>query len=325
MKLDVAIERFPIRGRFAIARGARTDAEVVVATLKADGLTGRGECVPYARYGETPQGVAVAIAAMADRIEGLDRKALQTAMPAGAARNALDCALIDLDCKRAGVDAAQLLSVDPGSGHILTGYTISLDTPQAMARAALDAARFPLLKIKLGGAGDGERLAAIRAALPQTRLIVDANEAWSPQSLETMLAACADHAVELVEQPLPAGGDAALTPGRHPFAICADESVHDLASLDAIADRYDAINVKLDKTGGLTHALTLIAAARARGLKVMVGCMLGTSLGAAPALVAARLADWVDLDGPLLLASDRSPAITYQDGRLLDPARGLWG
>lgn len=326
MHARVMIETFPIRGRFSISRGARTEAEVVRVELAAEGFTGHGECVPYLRYGETAKGVAEQIeAVMAAHPISLERRVLEEIMPAGAARNALDCALIDLEAQVLGVSAAQLLGLPQKAAALTTAFTISLDSPQAMARAAQNAASFPILKLKLGGEGDAERLAAIRGVVPRARLIVDANEAWSAAALPRLLACCDLYGVELVEQPLAANADAVLTRGRQAISLCADESIHDLASLDGVAERYDAINVKLDKTGGLTHALALIAAARARDLKIMVGCMLGTSLGVAPALLAARLADWVDLDGPLLLASDRTPSVIYEKGLLVDDAPRLWG
>lgn len=326
MRFDVRAETFPIRGRFSISRGAKTVAEVVVTELTAHGFVGRGECVPYARYGETVAGVMRDIANIAADLPELpDLKALEKHMPPGAARNGLDCALVDLHCQINGVPATQLLGLEPTEHEVVTAYTISLDTPPAMALAAETAKDYPLLKIKLGGTGDQDRLAAIRAAAPNARLIGDANEGWSGQELDEMLSTCAHYGVEMVEQPLPAGADQMLVAGRAEPLLCADESVHDLSSLDAIVGHYDAINVKLDKTGGITDALDLIRAARERGLKVMVGCMLGTSLGVAPALSAAGLADWVDLDGPLLLAEDRIPGVVYERGRLIDRAEALWG
>ena len=323
-KLTVSVERFPIRGAFTIARGSKTEAVVVTAEIRDGGAVGRGECVPYARYGESVEGVAAAIDAMRAAVtNGLDRETLQKLMPAGAARNAIDCALWDLDAKRSGRRAFEAAGV-PAPSPILTAYTISLDTPEAMANAAARSGH-DLLKLKLGAEGDGERLAAIRAAAPHTRLIVDANEGWSAGDLAANLAACARAGVELVEQPLPAADDALLAEIAHPVAICADESVHGLDTLPQLVGRYDAINVKLDKTGGLTEALALAKAARAAGIDIMVGCMVATSRAMAPALLLAGLARFVDLDGPLLLARDREPCLRYVGSRISPPEPELWG
>ncbi|OYZ80105.1 MAG: dipeptide epimerase, partial [Rhizobiales bacterium 24-66-13] len=304
--LTVEIERFPIAGTFTISRGSKTEAVVVVAQLRHGGHVGRGECVPYARYGETVQGVANALRALAPELDaGLDRTGLQTRLPAGAARNALDCAFWDLEAKQAGVPA-HILAGLPSPAPLTTAFTLSLDTPTAMATAAAAAGR-PLLKLKFGGAGDVERIAAVRAAVPGTRLIVDANESWRTDDLVTNLEACARAGVELIEQPLPADDDAALARVAHIVPICADESVHDRAGLAELRTRYDAVNIKLDKTGGLTEALALAGAAKAQGFTLMVGCMLASSLAMAPAMLVAQLAQVVDLDGPLLLARDREP------------------
>ncbi len=322
--LAVRSERWPIAGAFTISRGAKTVAEVVVAELTDGTVTGRGECVPYPRYGETVAGVAAAIEGLRGAIsQGLDRAALQQAMPAGAARNALDCAFIDLEAKRSGRAAHDVLGVAAPEPR-LTAYTISLGTPDQMAAAAAAAGR-PLLKVKLGGAGDGERIAAVRRAAPRAELIVDANEAWDPSNLAANLAACAAAGVTLIEQPLPAADDAALGTIARPIPVCADESVHDQASLAALAGKYDAVNIKLDKTGGLTEALALATAARHMGFDVMVGCMVCTSLSIAPAMLVAQSARVVDLDGPLLLANDRPHGLRY-DGSIVHPAtRALWG
>jgi L-Ala-D/L-Glu epimerase len=325
MKLSVAIEHWPIREAFTISRGAKREAVVVVATLSDGTHIGRGECVPYARYGESVEAVAAAIQACAGPLaDGLTRAGLGDLMPPGAARNALDCALWDLEAKRTRRRAAQLAGVGP-LRPVLTAYTISLDKPEAMAAKACAAAAFPLLKLKLGGAGDAERLAAVRAATPQARLIADANEAWQAHETESLLAAAAAAGVELVEQPLPAGNDAMLVEIARPVPVCADESVHDRASLAALADRYDAVNIKLDKSGGLTEALHVADEARALGLKIMVGCMVSTSLAMAPALLLAQDADFVDLDGPLLLARDRTPGLAYDGATVFPPLPALWG
>ena len=323
--LRVCCERWPIAGVFTISRGSKTEAEVVVAELTDGAFTGRGECTPYPRYGETVPGVVAAIAGFADAIErGLDRVALQSALPAGAARNALDCAFIDLESKRASRPAHELLGVAP-PGPRLTAYTISFGPPDRMAQAAAAAATRPLLKIKLGGVGDPERIAAIRNAAPAAELIVDANEGWHPDDLAANLAACAAAGVTLIEQPLPAAADAALATTARTVSICADESVHDRGTLRALVGKYDAINIKLDKAGGLTEALALAADARALGFELMVGCMVATSLAIAPALLVATYARVVDLDGPLLLARDRPDGLRY-DGSTVHPASGaLWG
>ncbi|HEU4519903.1 MAG TPA: N-acetyl-D-Glu racemase DgcA [Microvirga sp.] len=324
--LSVAVERFPIAGAFTIARGSKTEAVVVTATIRDGEAAGRGECVPYARYGETVEGVAAAVEALRPRVEaGLTREALQAAMPAGAARNALDCALWDLDAKRSGIRAHLTAGVTRWP-PATTAYTISLGSPAAMAEAAARAADRPILKVKLGGPeGDVERIAAIRRAAPGATLIADANEGWRADTLAAHLAACADAGVALVEQPLPAQDDAALDGLRRPVPICADESVHDRAGLDRLVGRYDAVNVKLDKTGGLTEALALADAAQERGLALMIGCMVGTSLAMAPALVLAPRARFVDLDGPLLLARDREPGLTYEGSVVYPPSPALWG
>ena len=318
------IERFPIAGSFTISRGSKTEAVVVVAELHQNGHVGRGECVPYARYGESVEGVCALIESLAPEIAaGLDRAALQTRLPAGAARNALDCAFWDLEAKTSGIPAFRSAGV-PAPRPLITAFTLSLDTPEAMARAAV-AAKRPLLKLKFGAEGDAQRLAAIRAAVPQARLIVDANEGWTPDTLGSHLAACAAARVELIEQPLPAGRDDMLAGVDHAVPICADESVHARESLAALRGRYDAVNIKLDKTGGLTEALAMATEARALGFSVMVGCMLASSLAMAPALLVAHDAQVVDLDGPLLLSRDRTPGLTY-DGAFVAPASpALWG
>ncbi|HEU5276304.1 MAG TPA: N-acetyl-D-Glu racemase DgcA [Xanthobacteraceae bacterium] len=323
--LTVATERWPIAGAFTISRGSKTEAEVVVATV-SDGLVrGRGECVPYARYGETAEGVSATIAALApDVSRGLTREELQRLLPAGAARNALDCALWDLAAKRAGKPVHVLAGLPPPEPRV-TAYTISLGRPDAMASAAAKAAARPLLKVKLGQAGDPERIRAVRAAAPRAELIVDANEGWTPDNLAENLAACAAVGVTLVEQPLPAGSDNALAGITHPIPVCADESVHDRASLARLAGKYEAINLKLDKTGGLTEALALAAEAERLNFVLMVGCMISTSLAIAPALLLARKARVVDLDGALLLARDRPDGLRYDETRVHPATSTLWG
>jgi L-Ala-D/L-Glu epimerase len=324
-KLAARIEQWPIAGAFTISRGAKTEAVTVVAEVSLGGHAGRGECVPYARYGETPEATLAALLSMQEPISrGLDRLALQAAMPAGAARNALDCALLDLEAKTRGRRVWDLLG-RPAPRACISAYTISLGTPEAMAAATAKAAHRPLLKIKLGGDGDGARIAAVRKAAPESELIVDANEAWTPRNLEQNLAECAEVGVTLVEQPLPAGQDEALARIRRPVAVCADESVHDRASLDRLRERYDAVNIKLDKTGGLTEALAMAEAARALGFEIMIGCMVATSLAMAPAMLLAAQARFVDLDGPLLLARDRDGGLRYDGSLVYPPDAALWG
>ena len=323
--LSARIERWPIAGSFTISRGAKTEAVTVVAEVSRGGHTGRGECVPYSRYGETPEATLAALEAMREPLSrGLDRQVLQAAMAPGAARNALDCALLDLEAKTNGKRVWDLLG-RPAPNACITAYTISLGTPEIMAAATAKAAHRPLLKIKLGGDGDGARIAAVRKAAPDSELIVDANEAWTPDNLAQNLKDCAEAGVTLVEQPLPAGRDEALRHIRRPIAVCADESVHDRASLSGLRERYDAVNIKLDKTGGLTEALAMADAARALGFEIMVGCMVATSLAMAPAMLLASQARFVDLDGPLLLASDRDAGLRYDGSLVYPPEAALWG
>jgi L-alanine-DL-glutamate epimerase-like enolase superfamily enzyme len=323
--LAARIERWPIAGRFTISRGAKTEAVTIVAEISQGDHTGRGECVPYPRYGETPQASLAAILGMKEAIGGgLDRAALQVAMPPCAARNALDCALLDLQAKARGKRVWEVLG-RPAPRACTTAFTISLGSPEAMADAAAKAAHRPLLKIKLGGAGDDERIAAVRKSAPRSELIVDANEAWTTANLEHNLAECAKAGVTLVEQPLPAGKDEALGRIRRPLPVCADESVHDRASLEGLRERYDAVNIKLDKTGGLTEALAMADAAQALGFEIMIGCMVATSLAMAPAMLLAREARFVDLDGPLLLARDRDEGLRYDGSLIYPPDAALWG
>jgi L-alanine-DL-glutamate epimerase-like enolase superfamily enzyme len=281
--------------------------------------------VPYARYGETIEGVTAALEAMRPQIQqGLDRHALQHAMPAGAARNALDCALWDLAAKRAGRPAYDLAGL-PAPGPVTTAYTISLAEPTVMAQAAERAAHRALLKIKLGTDGDPARIRAVRAAAPKTTLIVDANEGWSETNLAANLDACAQAGVALVEQPVPDGRDDVLGRMKRPLPVCADESVHDRASLAAHAGKYDAVNIKLDKAGGLTEALAVAAEAQRQNFTIMVGCMVATSLAMAPAMLLAQTARFVDLDGPLLLSRDRADGLRYAESLVYPPSSSLWG
>jgi L-Ala-D/L-Glu epimerase len=329
VSLSVSAESWPIAGSFTIARGSRTEARVVVATVHLNGATGRGECVPYPRYGESVEDVVALLEAQAAWL------ALQTSAPharlglltrlqPGAARNALDCALWDLEAKQFNTPVWKLAGL-PAPTEAVTAYTLSLGTPESMQEAAAKAAHRPLLKVKLGGAGDPERIAAVRAGAPTSTLIVDANEAWTEDLLGPCLAACRTAGVTLIEQPLPAGKDAALTGLKTGIMLCADESVHDRATLDALATRYQAINIKLDKTGGLTEAIAMAEAAEARGLTLMIGCMVGTSLAMAPALLLAGKSSYVDLDGPLLLAKDRDPGLSFNGSTIAPAASALWG
>jgi L-alanine-DL-glutamate epimerase-like enolase superfamily enzyme len=323
--LSVSVERWPIRGGFTISRGSKQEAVVVVATISDGAHQGRGECVPYARYGESVEGVVQAIEVCAPAIgQGLDRVGLQDLLSAGAARNAVDCALWDLEAKRSGRSVAELAGLAPLRA-VETAFTISLASPEEMAARARDASRYPLLKLKLGGDGDEVRLVAVRQAVPNARLIADANEAWRTPNLERLLAAAKAAGIELIEQPLPAGDNALLEHVARLVPLCADESAHDRASLATIARRYDAVNIKLDKTGGLTEALATAAEARRLGLKIMVGCMVATSLAMAPALLLAQDADFVDLDGPLLLERDRVPGLSYSSGTIMPAPAALWG
>ncbi len=324
-RLAVRRERFAIRGVFTISRGSRRESEVVVAELSEGGLTGRGECVPYARYGESVESVMAEIAAQGAALAaGLGRSGLQEALAPGAARNALDCALWDLEAKTTGVRVWRLAGLaEPRP--VVTAYTLSLADAAAMGEAARASRQRPLLKLKLGGEGDVARVEAVRAAAPGARLIVDANEAWTPSMLPDYLPAMARLGVALVEQPLPAGRDEALAYVPHAVPVAADKSSHTSGDVAALVGRYDVVNVKLDKTGGLSEALRLVAAAEALGLGIMVGCMVGTSLAMAPAMLIAGRAAFVDLDGPLLLAEDRPHGLAYDDGRVHPPEPELWG
>jgi L-alanine-DL-glutamate epimerase-like enolase superfamily enzyme len=323
-RLSVRIERWPISGSFVISRGAKTEATVVVAEISDGDVTGRGECVPYARYGETPESALATLEGVSKAIEeGLDRSGLQRRLPPGAARNALDCALWDLSAKRAGKRAWELTGL-PVPQPVTTAYTLSLDTPEAMAAAAR-AVKYPLLKLKLGARGDTDRVLSVRAARLDARLIVDANEGWRPENFEENMEACAAARVELIEQPLPAAEDGVLAAIKRIVPVCADESLHDRAGIQAIKGKYDAVNIKLDKTGGLTEALALANEAESAGFTIMLGSMVSTSLGVAPAMLLAARASFVDLDGPLLLAKDRSPGLVYEGATVFPPEPALWG
>lgn len=324
--LAVRRESFPIRGGFRISRGVKTTAEVVVAEMRDGDAFGHGECVPYARYGESVEGVAAAIAERAvDIADGLDRAALQALMPPGAARNALDCALWDLEAKITGVPAWKLAGLEAPPRPVRTLFTIAIAEPAAMEEAARAASALPLIKVKLGGDRALERLRAVRRGAPDARLVVDFNEGSSVEALRAIGPEFAALGVELIEQPIPAGQDEALAGLDCPVPLGADESFHGLGDIARLRPCYATVNIKLDKTGGLTAALAIKRAAEAAGLGIMVGCMLGTSLAMAPATLLAQDAAFVDLDGPLLLERDRSPGLRY-DGTLLSPPEPrLWG
>ena len=323
--LSVAEERFPILGTFTISRGSKTEAEVITCTVREGENSGRGECVPYRRYGETVASVRAEIEAVAAAIaSGLDRNRLLEAMKPGAARNAVDCALWDLEAKISGIRVAEMLG-NASPAPLETAFTLSLASPEAMAAQAGENAARPLLKVKIGGEGDIARIRAVREAAPASRLILDANEGWTEGNISENLAAAAELGVSLVEQPLPAGEDAILSRIAHPVPVCADESVHTAEGLDALVGLYDAINIKLDKAGGLTAALQLRRRAEELGFRIMVGCMVGTSLAMAPAVLLAQGADFVDLDGPLLLARDRQPGLIYRGSVVSPPEPALWG
>ena len=323
--LKVRREAWPLARPFTISRGTKTTAEVVFAEIEDDGVHGRGECVPYPRYGETADAVADAVAALADDIAaGMERAALQQRLPAGAARNVLDCALWDLEAKKSGQRVWQLASL-PAPRPAPTAETIALDTPEAMAAAAFCLRGRPLLKLKLDGTDVMDRIGAVRAALPRARLIVDANESWDLGLLERIDGMLAALDVELIEQPLPAGADDVLRGFASKVMLCADESCHTAEDVERLPEAYGMVNVKLDKAGGLTAALRAVAAARAGGRRVMVGCMVATSLGIAPATLLAGSADVVDLDGPLWLAHDRGHPLRFADGWVYPPEPALWG
>ena len=325
LSVSATVQRWPIAGAFTISRGAKTEAAVVVAKLSDGSFTGRGECVPYPRYGESVEAVAAALEAMqSDLKNGMDRVALQSAMKPGAARNALDCAFWDLEAKRAGRRVYELAGLPPPR-PLITAFTISLAEPDVMAQATARASDRQLLKIKLGAPGDLVRIAAVREAAPNAKLIVDANEGWTTDNLAENINACARAGVVLIEQPLPANADAALADVKRLVPICADESAHDRACLAALVGKYDAVNIKLDKTGGLSEALAMADEARKLDLDIMAGCMVATSLAMAPAVLLAQRARYVDLDGPLLLARDREHGLRY-DGSLVHPPDAvLWG
>jgi L-alanine-DL-glutamate epimerase-like enolase superfamily enzyme len=324
-RLSVSRRAWQLAQPFAISRGSKTVAETVVAEVSDGEFRGRGECVPYPHYGESVDGVFAALEKMKGAVfSGLDRHELQRAMPPGAARNALDAAFWDLDAKRDNCRVADLAGVGT-LRPLVTAYTLSLDTAERMAAEAARHRGRPLLKLKLTGDGDLDRVRAVREAAPRSRLIVDANEGWSVAHFVELAPALAGLGVELIEQPLPAGEDDALADIPRPVPVCADESCHTTGDLDRLVGKYDAVNIKLDKTGGLTEALALAAAARKHGFAIMVGCMIGTSLAMAPAFLVAQQAAIVDLDAPLLLAADRASGLRYDGSTVYPPEPALWG
>ncbi len=322
MKITVTPDVFKLAQVFTISRGSRTEAKVLTVRVEQNGVVGWGECVPYARYGETMESVA-------DQVNGLscdvNRVALLDMLPAGAARNAVDCALWDLEAKSAGKRVWDLLGL-PTPKPEITAYTLSLGTPEAMEKQAAENAFRPLLKTKLGGGEeDVARIEAVRRGAPDARIIVDANEGWTPELYQTLAPVLVRLGVQMVEQPLPAGEDDALLELERVLPVCADESCHDAASLPHLKGKYDMANIKLDKTGGLTEALRLREAALAEDYDVMVGCMVGSSLAMAPATIVAQGAAVTDLDGPLLLAEDRPEPLFFDEAGVHGPSAGLWG
>ncbi|MEM7408593.1 MAG: N-acetyl-D-Glu racemase DgcA [Pseudomonadota bacterium] len=328
MELSARHLSWPLAGTFAISRGAKTTAEVVVAEIRFDGALGRAECTPYPRYDETVESVIGELERAGKALAGQGPEAAHTMtaslLPAGAARNALDCALWDLRSKLSGQSVASLVG-EPSPGPVQSVYTLSLDTPEAMGEAARARAHLPRMKLKLAGDGDLDRVAAVRENAPSSTLIVDANEGWSVAQVEPFSAELGALGVDMIEQPLPAADDALLAEVEHPVPLCADESCHTRSDLARLAGRYEFVNIKLDKAGGLTEALALRDAARADGFKIMVGCMLASSLAMAPAVLVAQGAEVVDLDGPLWLARDWPDAMRYDVTLAYPAAPALWG
>jgi len=349
LKIEVRQEIFPLKQPFRISRGSRTEACVVTVSVSDGEYTGRGEAVPITRYNQTVDSVLVQVSSIAS-VTDLDRDKLPELLPVGAARNAMDCALWDLEAKRSGKRAWELPEFpsvyccrrpvgDAHASHgeaatksaddvdqVETSFTISLDTPARMANAAAAAIDLPILKLKLcGDDNDLARVEAVREAAPNARLLIDANESWSPRHYRKTVSALKELGVELIEQPFPADTDDALERLEHPIPVCADESCHTTIDLPRLKNRYEAINIKLDKTGGLTEALQLYMRAREDDFKILIGCMVCTSLSIAPARLLASAVDYVDLDGPLLLARDRQDRIPYNKGRIGMPSRELWG
>ena len=324
MRIDAREEVWPLKNVFRISRGERTEAQVVVVTVADDQHTGHGEAVPIRRYNQSTASVLAQIESIKSE-KNLDRDKLQKLLPAGAARNALDCAFWDLEAKKTGKRVWDLINI-PMQSEVETSFTMSLDTPEKMAAAAQPNATVPILKLKLGGDDvDLARVKAVRSVAPTSRLLIDANESWSPSHYQKIAPSLKDLGVEVIEQPFPATADEILETLEHPIPICADESCHTSKDLSRLMNRYDMVNVKLDKSGGLTEAIHLSERAREAGFKLLIGCMVGTSLSMAPARVLASVANYVDLDGPLLLARDRDHRLNYHDGKIDLPARDLWG
>jgi L-alanine-DL-glutamate epimerase-like enolase superfamily enzyme len=322
--VTASVERFAVDGRFVIARGAQDHVDVVVVEAREGDLVGRGEGTPIYYEGETAELCVESIAMRTRQRVPLTRDSLLTTMAEGGARNALDCALWDLEAKRAGASVARLAGLAP-AGPLETCFTLSVGTPAEMEAAARAATAYPILKIKLDGEDDRAKVAAVRKAAPRARLIADANESWDELDIEEEAAALAALGVEMIEQPVSAGEEELLWRLKSPIPFVADESCHTRDDLERCVDRFQGVNIKLDKAGGLTEALALAEAARVRGLDVMIGCMLATSLGIAPAALLGARARWIDLDGPLLLARDRKPGFTFADGKLIPPETPIWG
>jgi L-alanine-DL-glutamate epimerase-like enolase superfamily enzyme len=323
--LEIEMNSFPIAGAFTISRGAKTSAEVIACVLTENGRRGWGECVPYRRYGETMESVAAQIEAARPLIEqGISAEDLLRAMPPGAARNAVDCAIWDLEAKLGGPTVAERLGL-ASPQPLTTAYTISLGEPEVMAAQARENSARTLLKVKVGTGDDESRIRAVREAAPDSIIMLDANEGWPEETLTHHLRISAEMKIALVEQPLPAGKDEMLAQIERPVLVCADESVHHTGDLASLRDRYDAINIKLDKTGGLTEALAMKREAQRLGFQIMLGCMVGTSLAMAPAVLLAQDAEFVDLDGALLLARDREPGLRYTGSLVWPPETTLWG
>lgn len=323
--LSITAESFPIAGSFTISRGSKTEALVVTCAIRDGDQIGRGECVPYGRYGETIDSVILQIESAREAIEaGISKDELAKLLPAGAARNAVDCALWDLEAKATQVPACTIIG-DNAPSPLTTAYTLSLGDAEEMGAQAKAQAARPVLKVKVGSADDEARIRAVRAGAPESRIILDANEGWSEDNLARHMSIAAECGVSLIEQPLPAGNDGMLADIARPVPVCADESLHTREDLARLRSRYDAINIKLDKTGGLSEAILLKAEAQKLGFQIMVGCMVGTSLAMAPAVLLAQGAQFVDLDGPLLLARDREPGLRYDGSLVYPPERALWG
>jgi L-alanine-DL-glutamate epimerase-like enolase superfamily enzyme len=324
LSIEAKEEIWPLKQPFRISRGSRTEARVVVVTVSDGKHIGRGEGIPLARYNQSITSVLAQIESITGE-KNLNRQGLQNLLPAGAARNALDCALWDLEAKASGKRAWEMANI-PIVPEVETSFTISLDTPEKMSAAAKANAKLPILKLKLGGDDlDLSRVQAVRETAPEARLLIDANESWSPSHYREIVPSLKESGVELIEQPFPAHADAVLETLDHPIPVCADESCHTTADLPRLTNRYEAINVKLDKTGGLTEALRLCSRAGESAFKLLIGCMVCTSLAIAPARLLASTAQWVDLDGPLLLAYDRDQGLNYHNGKINMPSRELWG